>query len=570
MTPPRILTELRVRDYAVIEDVRIELGPGLNVLTGETGAGKSILVGALSLLLGERASSNVVRAEEQRAVVEGSFDVAGRDGVVGRAREAGHTPEDGWLILRREVQREGRNRVWINGSRATVSLAGELGSDLVDLHGQHEHQALLERANQRRILDAFAGARDLAERVSRFHREWRESLEAIRSVRRRAEELAEREDHLRFKLEEIEDAELEPGEDERLEAEANRLSHSEELLSLSSRLYRAIYADDDSVVDRLATLGRSIQELARIDPSARELVELGEEGRQILQELGRRLGTYREDVDHDPSRLERIRSRLDDIYRLERKYGGSIEAVLAESEEAEEALHHLERVEDEMAELERRASELRESWGSAARELTERRRQAADRLEEAVTRILPDLGLADGRFRIALRAREEPSAHGAEEIEFLVTLNPGFEPGPLGRIASGGELSRVMLALKTVLAEVDEIPCLVFDEIDAGVGGEVAHQVAQRLEDVAARHQVFVITHLPQIAARADTHFRVEKSSGSKRAATRVRRLEGEDRVEEVSRMLGGDPQSDVSREHARELLTSAGTTMSREAGRPG
>jgi len=550
-----VLRELRVRNYAVIDEARLELGPGLNVLSGETGAGKSILVGALSLLLGERADSDVVRAGEESAVVEAVFDVGDRPEIRDRCREAGLDLEEGWLILRRELQREGRNRVWANGSPTTVSLAGELGTGLVDLHGQHEHQALLRRADQRRILDAFAGAREQAERVEEHYRRWQELLDRAERLRRKSDELEERADYLRFKAEEIEEAELEPGEEQELEEEARRLSNSEELISLSGELYRRLYASEDSLVDRLGQLRSSVAELADIDAGAEEFTELYETGLHALQELGRRLGEYETSVDHDPARLDAIRGRLDEIYRLQRKYGETIEKVLAEGRKARDELDRLEGAGDEIETLEERAAEVREELSAAAEVLTEERREAADSLEEEITAILPALGMDEGRFEVHFDEREEPGPHGAEDVEFRVTLNAGFEPGPLSRIASGGELSRVMLALKTVLAEVDEIPCLVFDEIDAGVGGEVAHQVAERLASVAGRHQVFVITHLPQIAARADAHYRVEKSQAGGRAATRVRLLEGDERVSEVARMLGGDPESEVSRRHARELL---------------
>lgn len=550
-----VLRELRVRNYAVIDEARLELGPGLNVLSGETGAGKSILVGALSLLLGERASSEVVRAGEESAVVEAVFDVGDRPRIRDRCRQAGIEPEDGWLILRREVQREGRNRVWANGSPTTVRVAGELGSSLVDLHGQHEHQALLRRPEQRRILDAFAGADEQAELVEERYRAWQEALREAEQLRRDAEQLDERADYLRFKAEEIEDADLEAGEEDELEAEARRLSNSEELITLSGDLYRRLYASEDSLVDRLGQLRRSVAELADIDSGAEEFTELFETGLHSLQELGRRLGEYQGSVDHDPGRLKEIRGRLDEIYRLKRKYGETVEEVLAEGREARRELERLEGAESRITELEERAAELREELESEAEDLTRARREAAGRLEEEVTELLPDLGMDEGRFEVHFDPRDEPGPHGAEDVEFRVSLNAGFDPGPLSRVASGGELSRVMLALKTILAEVDEIPCLVFDEIDAGVGGEVAHQVAERLGAVAARHQVFVITHLPQIGAGADAHYRVEKSQSGERAATRVRLLADEERVSEVARMLGGDPESDVSRRHAKELL---------------
>jgi DNA repair protein RecN (Recombination protein N) len=550
-----VLKELRIRNYAVIDDLRLELGPGLNALTGETGAGKSIIVGALSLLLGERASSEDVRAGEERATVEAAFDVEGRSDVEERCREAGIEVEDGWLILRRQVQREGRNRAWVNGSPATAGTIWELGSALVELHGQHEHQRLIRREEQRLILDAFAGARELAAEVREIHGELREVRDRIREVERKAREARERADYLRFKASEIEDAELEPGEEEELRAESRRLENSEELMSLSGRLHEAVYAGEGSVVDRLGELGRDLRELVRLDPDAEELQELYESARAELEELGRRLSRYHDGVDHDPARLERIRSRLDEIFRLEQKYGETVEEVLAAGREAREELEALESSELRVRELESRAGELEEQLRERARELSEARREAADRLMEEIEPLLEELGMEGGRFRVALEPRDEPDARGAESVEFRVSLNPGFDPGPISRIASGGEMSRVMLALKTVLARVDDVPSLVFDEIDAGVGGQVAHQVAEKLEAVADDHQVFVITHLPQIAARAGTHFRVEKHAVEGRAATAVQGLEGEDRVSEVARMLGGDPESGVSRDHARELL---------------
>ncbi len=553
-----MLRELRIRDYAVIEDVRLELGSGLTVLTGETGAGKSIIVGALSLLLGERASSDLVRAGEERAAVEAAFDVAGQAGLAERCAEAGLEVEDGWLVLRRELQREGRNRAWANGSPATASLVGELGSFLVDLHGQHEHQALLRRAAQRRILDAFAGATEVARSVAEAHRELTEAREAAAEARRRAGELREREDWLRFKAEEIERARIEPDEEARLESEARRLEHSEELMALSSQLHEAVHEAEDSVVDRLGTLRKPLAELARIDPDTEELTELHETALRAAEELGRRLATYRDGVEHDPGRLRTIRTRMDELFRLKKKYGPELSDVLAAGEAARRELEPLEGSELEQRELNARVERAESRLRSLAEELGRARRAAAERLEEAMAGLLPELGLEGGRFLVAFQPLDAPGSGGGEAVEFLVTLNPGFEPGPLPRIASGGEISRVMLALKTVLAEVDDVPCLVFDEIDAGVGGEVAHRVAERLARLADSRQVFVVTHLAQIAARAAAHFHVSKSSARGRAAASVRRLEGGDRVRELARLLGGDPESSVSRQHAEELLAGA------------
>jgi DNA repair protein RecN (Recombination protein N) len=550
-----VLRELRVQNYAVIDDLTLELGPGLTALTGETGAGKSLIVGALSLLLGERASSEDVRVGEERARVEAAFDVAARPDLLERCSEAGIEVEDGWLILRREVQREGRNRAWANGSPVTAGFIWELGGSLVELHGQHEHQLLLRRAEQRRLLDAFAGAEHEAEAVAEAHG----SLAAVRAeaaeVRRRAREAEERADWLRFKAEDIEKARLEPGEEDALRGEARRLEHSEELLELAGGLHESVYGDEASVVDRLGELRRPLRDLVRIDPDASGLEDLLTSGLASLEELGRELARYRDSVDHDPARLERVRTRLDLIFRLVRKYGETVEDVVEQGRAARTELDALEISDARLRELEGRETELAAELTRRAGHLSEMRLAAARSLEEAVDPLLAELGMEGGVFRVAFEPLDEPGPTGAERVEFLVSLNPGFEPGPLDRIASGGELSRLMLALKTVLVRGDRTPTLVFDEIDAGVGGEVAHRVAARLSEVARERQVFVITHLPQIAARADAHVRVEKREVAGKAAAGVQGLEGEARIEELARMLGGDAESRVARRHARELL---------------
>ncbi|MFO7586852.1 MAG: DNA repair protein RecN [Gemmatimonadota bacterium] len=554
-----MLKELRVRNYAVIDEVRLELGPGLNVLTGETGTGKSILVGALSLLVGERASADVIRAGEDRALVEGVFEVPPDPALRYRCDEAGIDLSEGWLILRRELQREGRNRAWVNGSPATAALVGELGGALVDLHGQHEHQALLRPGPQRRILDAYAGAGDLATGVRSGWESLREARRAADELSRRAAETRQRSDLLRHRADEIGSAKPTPGEEEALAAEIRRLEHSEDLLALSGELDEAIYGGEQALVDRLGSLGRALDGLLRIDPGAVTLRELYEGARVTLEELGRRLSEYHSAVEHDPARLERLRERQDLLYRLRRKYGGSIEDVIEEGRRARAELDALETSDADLRRLEREAESAARELDRRAAKLTRARSEAAARLEREVSRLLPDLGMPGGVFRVALEPREAAGPDGREDLAFLVSLNPGFEPGPLARVASGGEMSRVMLALKTVLARVDDVPSLVFDEIDAGIGGRVAHQVAERLAEVAGEHQVFAITHLPQIAARAVTHFLVEKGERDGRAATVVVPLDRDARVEEIARMLGGDPESEVSRRHAEELLAGRG-----------
>jgi DNA repair protein RecN (Recombination protein N) len=562
-----MLVELRIRDYAVVEDLTIALGPGLNALTGETGAGKSIIVGALSLLLGERASSDVVRAGAERATVEAVFDVEGLPAVRALADEHGFRVDDGLLILRREVAAEGRNRAWVGGSPATAGVVGELGSTLVDLHGQHEHQTLLRARDQRGILDAFGGASDLAEHVSLCYSRLQELRRELDGREERRREVESRADFLRFQLEEIDGADLTPGEDEALESEAGRHEHGEDLVRGATELHTLLYDSDDSVTDRLTDARRTLERLAAFDADLRTELERLTEAFHVVADVGRRLGDYAGSVDHDPERLEELRGRLDRIFRLKRKYGPELADVLATAQRVrteladhDDADHDLERL---RAEIEGAEDQL----AARAAELSGKRRDASIRLGSEVSSVLPELGLPGGRFDVRLSTHDRISAGGAESIEFLVTPNPGFSPMPLSKIASGGELSRIMLALKAILASVDRVPVLVFDEIDAGVGGVVATAVAEKLTEVARRHQVFVVTHLPQVASRASSHLLVEKGSGAGITTTSVRVLSGEDRVEEVARMLGGDPESLTSREHARELL-SATEARPRRGGR--
>ncbi|MFW6201665.1 MAG: DNA repair protein RecN [Gemmatimonadota bacterium] len=555
-----MLIELRIRNYAVIEDLAVSLRPGLNVLTGETGAGKSIIVGALSLLLGERALSDVVRTGAERATVEGVFDVDGRDDVLGLLADRGLEAEDGLLILRREVAAEGRNRAWVNGSPSTAGFVGELGRRLVDLHGQHEHQTLIRPDDQRAILDAYGECADLAAEVRALHERLAEVRREREALDRRRRETEQRADFLRFQAGEIERAGLEPDEEERLEEEARRLEHSEELARISERLHEELYAAEASVTARLDELRGALDRLLRIDESESDVRELIEAAYYNLEEVGRRMGRYAADVEHDPGRLDEIRRRQDLLFRLKKKYGATLAEVIETGRKAREELDALEGADHEVRRLAREEADARDALAERAEALSARRREAAERLADEVGRILPELGMPDGRFEAVLLPREEIGADGAEDVEFRVALNVGFEPKPLSRVASGGELSRIMLALKTILARLDRIPSLVFDEIDAGIGGKVGHRIGEKLRSVAEHHQVFAITHLAQIACRAQHHLYVEKDgeAGDDRTAVRLTTLDDEPRIRELARMLGGDPESETSLEHARELVGAA------------
>ncbi|MCG8469065.1 MAG: DNA repair protein RecN [Gemmatimonadetes bacterium] len=550
-----MLRELRIRNFVVVEELRLEFGAGLSVLSGETGAGKSIVVEALALLVGGRPSADMIRAGAPRALVEARFDVRGLVDIEATCDDAGVDLEDGWIILRRELRREGRHRAWVNGSPSTTALLKRIGVDLIDIHGQHEHQRLLDRGEQRRVLDAFGGQGDLAEDAA--HR-WDEMVEIegrLEDVRARARAGIERADYLRFKAEEIEAAALEEDEEVRLETDARRLSHSEELLEIASTLYHELYESEGSIVERLGQAGGRLEGLASIDASSRRFIELYEPALRGIEELGRELAAYRDGVEHDPARLDEIRERQDALYRLKRKYGDSLTAVLEAGRAARAELDGIEGADDAIRALERERAEVAAVFHDRVAKLTKSRRKAAKRLESAVNEMLPKLGLEGGRLEVKLTPLDAPARSGGERIDLLVSLNPGFPPAPLTRVASGGELSRLMLALQTALVRVEEAPVLIFDEVDAGVGGRVAHQVAEQLRVVADRHQVVVVTHLAQIAARADEHYSVGKIADRDETRTEVRALTEDERVVEVARMLGGDPGSDASRAHAEELL---------------
>ena len=553
-----MLTELRIRNFAIIDSLALPLARGFNVLSGETGAGKSIIVGALGLLLGERASTEVIRTGADRATVEGTFDVDGRDDLAALLDARGIDVDARTVVLKREVAAGGRTRAWANGTPVTAGILAEIGRLLVNLHGQHEAQTLLDAESQRRTLDAFAGAQLQAERV----RACAAALDGVRgeiqALAARRAEAERRADYLRHVAREIDDARVVEGEDERLEEEARRLEHAEELRTLAAGASSLLDGGEDAVLQQLAAVHRSLGTLERIDPALARLGELYDAAFYALEELSRDLVDYERSVELDPERLQDVQRRRDQLFRLIKKYGPTLADVAEQGRRAREELDLVESADADLRALELREQKANEELTAAAAELTALRIAAAERLSEAVERVFPDLGMADGRFRVALAPRAAPSATGAEDVEFRVALNVGHDARPLARAASGGELSRVMLALKTILARLDRVPTLVFDEVDAGIGGRVGLLVGETMRRVADHHQVFAISHLPQLAARAHHHILVSKGARDGVTTADVRVLAGEPRVAEVARMLGGDSESPVSRAHARELLDNA------------
>lgn len=545
-----MLSRLRITDLALIEDVEIELGTGLNVLTGETGAGKSVIVESISLLVGGRAAATVIREGAERAVVEGLLSGDGEE----------------W-VARREVWRDRSNRCYMDGSMATVRTLKERAGGHVAIHGQHEDQRLLERAAQRQILDAYAGAFALAERVAKAARRLLELERERTDTEARRSEREARLEYLRSQVEEIDAADLEPGEEAVLESGTRRLRHSEERAILAGELCEGLERAEGSVLSLLAALTRRVERLAGLDPDVAEPARRMVDVRYELEDLARELERYAVTIEHDPEQLAEIEARRDLLFRLSRKHGGTALEVIQRAKTMTGEIDELERERTRERSLGTDIDLARDGLAEAAGALADARETAADRLQESVRGRLADLGMGEGVLQVRLDRTPDPeglpyqgdrfawTGGGLERVQFLIAPNVGEPPRPLSEIASGGELSRTLLALEAALAEADRTPTLVFDEVDAGIGGASAHLVARQLADVARHHQVIVVTHLAAIAAVADRHLMAEKSVAGGRSVTVVRAVSGEERVREVSRLLGGDPDRDVSRHHAEELL---------------
>ena len=546
-----MLTELRVRDLAVIADVTLPLTPGLNVLTGETGAGKSMLVDALSLLLGERASGDVVRRGAEKAVVEGAFDLSAHPPIRQSAEAMGVDVGEGTLVVRREIFPEGRSRAWINGSPTTVGMLAGLGSLLVDLHGQHETQSLLRSDTQRDILDAHADAAVERAAVRDAHGRWKalESREA--ELQARQEDVRRKADYLRHVVGEIEQAGPKVGEDDALDAQSRRLSHAEELGRLAREL--------GEVLERMG-LGKAAKALAgleRLDPAAAPWRALLDAAFANVEELTAAARDYVAGLESDPGRLAQVEGRRDLLFRLKQKYGPTMADMLAARDAAARELELLDTADLDLRSLAAEREAAARDFERACAALSAKRVAAAARLAAAVNELLPSLGMPGGRFAPRLVPLPTPHAFGGEAVIFEIQLNVGLDAGPLARVASGGELSRLMLALKVVLAAHDAVPTLVFDEVDQGIGGEVGGRVGGALARVAASRQALVITHLPQIAVHADHHLVVAKGAQGGVATSDVQVAAGDTRRREIARMLG-DPDMATALRHAEELLKTA------------
>lgn len=558
-----MLTTIRVKNLGLVADLTVELQPGYNVITGETGAGKSMLIGALSLVLGERADRTMIRGGAESCTVEAVFDTnVLKQKVAGFLEEKGmEACEGGQLVLKRTLAANGTNRQFINGSPAPLSVLAELGEWLVDFHGPHEHQSLLHPARQLAILDAFGGLEEsrleFAKLVRRRIRLEEEKAGLILDERSYAQQL----DLLRFQTREILEAQLQPDEEEKIRIEHQRVANAARLLELSQAVLQTLGEDETSLLAQAGMAGRQLHELGRLDPNAKDLLTTHEQAVELLRDLQSGLSHYADKLELDPDRLQQLEQRLDLMHGLKRKYGSTLAEVIETGRIAQKKLASLEQRETELARINTQLDDLTQTIWRSARALSGNRAKLLPVLSKSAARELADLGFGQSRLEVEMRTLNEPDyrdnpsragSHGLDSIEFQFSPNEGEALRPLRAIASSGELSRVMLALKTVLAAQDEVPVLVFDEIDANVGGETAHAIGRKMRQLAKARQVLCITHLPQVAASASAHFVATKSTREGRTVTEILQLDREARVTELARMLGG--QSEAARLHARAL----------------
>ena len=536
-----MLKELRIKNLAIIDDLSVRFEGGLNVLTGETGAGKSIIVDSLSLCLGCRAQSDLIRSGEREAVVQAYFEGFA-------SHELSHMGIDisDDLILRRSISATGKSRAFINDTMVNLNTLTELAKSLVDIHGQHEHQSLLSTEKHRFFLDSYAKLNDDRKKVASLYREVQELTREAVMLREKMKERAHRLDLLRFQIQEIDGADLREGEKENLVREKTILSNLGRLNELTETAYSMIYASEDSCVEQLSFIISKVREMTSIDKNMAHILNTLESALPLIEDGALSLRNYRDTYDYNPERLSAIDERLDLIKRLEAKYGEGIDEIMTYRDKAEAEVKSLERTDERLDSIKKTLEKKEAMLQAAASTLSEKRRKTADKIEKLVKHELNELALGDAQFLVSVK-KAEISPHGFDNVEFLFSANPGEPPKPLVKTASGGELSRVMLALKSILADFDNIPVLIFDEVDAGIGGKTAESVAQKLRHLSTKHQVLCTTHLPQIAAKGNFHLKIEKGRRDERACVEVIKLDSSKRLNEIARMLSGST-TEVSR----------------------
>lgn len=563
-----MLKSFEVKDYALIEYISVEFGKGLNIITGETGAGKSILIDAMSLLLGERATTEVVRKGAQKSFVEGIFDVKGNKKVKSLLEESEIEFTDE-LIIRREISLKGSNRCFINDTIVNLNLVKDVGNLLVDLHGQHEHQSLLRTETHIDYLDEFGSYQEFLQHYKVAYSELLNNETELKKLREKENIIKEKKDFYAFQIREIDNVSPQEDEDEKLNTELKILENSERLAELTSEIYQLLYESDNSVQDALSKVRNHLQKLSEIDKLFADAVSESESALTQIGDISNLVRSYNSKLNLDPEEIEEKRERLGAINLLKKKYGGSVKSILEYRERIGKEFELAENFADKIKELTGSIFELRKGAGNLAKKISHHRTQAARLVKKGIEETVKELGIPEPDFKTQIsnnQAEKDTGVYvdgkffkatykGIDEAEFFISTNPGEDLKPLAKVASGGEVSRIMLALKSTLAKNDKLPLLIFDEIDVGVSGRIAQKVGKALKNLSSFHQVISITHLPQIASLADYHYSIEKITQNERVISSIKKLPASERITEIAKLLSGEKITEASLKSARELI---------------
>ncbi|MCR4416372.1 MAG: DNA repair protein RecN [Ignavibacteria bacterium] len=564
-----MIKTLTIKDYILIDKIQIKFESGLNIITGETGVGKSIIIDAMNLLIGEKASTDIIRTGAEKAIIEGVFDVSDNQNVINFLGDNNYDISDE-LIIRREILRKGTSRSFINDSPASLSHLKELGKFLIDLHGQHEHQSLLRTDTHIHLLDNFGNLEKLIEEYRTHYNKLKELFSRLDELKSIESSAKEKKDLYEFQAKEIDAVNPKPNEIEELQNKLNILENSERLYESTSRIYETLYESEFAVYDQLIKVRNLIDDLSRIDKTFSELKNDITSAISIVDELAKFIQSYNSRIEFNPELLEEYRERLGSLILLAKKYGGSLEAVIEHRNKIEKELQLAENFEEEIQKTEDEIEEVRKLCSEAAVRLSEKRREVAEKISKSIVTILKDLGINNAKFEVVFRNKKtenkrafvklgteyyETTPYGFDDVEFYISTNPGEELKPLAKVASGGEISRIMLALKTILAKSDKLPLMVFDEIDVGISGRIAQKVGKALRNLSEFHQIIAITHLPQIAGFSNAHFVVEKRIKDGRAISTIKKLSDEEKVYEIAKLISGEEITPASIESAKELI---------------
>ncbi len=564
-----MIKSLTIKDYILIDKITVKFESGLNIITGETGVGKSIIIDAMNLLIGEKASTDIIRAGAEKAIIEGIFDISDNQNVINFLGENDYDINDE-LIIRREILRKGTSRSFINDSPAPLSHLKELGKFIIDLHGQHDHQSLLRTETHIHLLDNFGNLEKLIEEYRVHYNKLKNLFESLKQLKDIEQSTKERKDLYEFQAKEIDAINPKPDEIDEIQTKLKILENSEKLYETTSRIYETLYESESAVYDQLIKVRNLIDDLAKIDKAFFELKNDISSAITIVDEIAKFIQSYNSRIEFNPDLLEELRERLGSLILLAKKYGGSLQAVIEHRNKIEKELKLAENFEEEIQKIEDEIEIERKLCTEAAIRLSEKRRDVAEKINNSIVTILKDLGINNAKFEVIFKSRKtdnpeafiklgnefyEANFNGFDEIEFYISTNPGEDLKPLAKIASGGEISRIMLALKTILAKSDKLPLMVFDEIDVGISGRIAQKVGKALRNLSEFHQIIVITHLPQIASFSTTHYVVEKKIKDGRAVTTIRKLEEEEKIYEVAKLISGEEITPASIENARELI---------------